>query len=50
MKKKKMDKEDQGEMKLKKKLMSHLKKDDKEFRSQIADDVKMKKVIKKKLK
>jgi len=50
MKKKKMDREDEGEMKLKKKLTKHLAKDDKEFRSQIADDVKMKKIIKKKLK
>lgn len=45
-----MDKEDRGEMKLKKGLMKHLSKDDKEFRSQLKDDMKMKKIIKKKLK
>ena len=45
-----MDKDDKGEKKLKKGLMKHMKKDDKEFRNQIEDDVKMKKVIRKKLK
>jgi hypothetical protein len=33
--------------KLKKKVIKHIEKDDKEFRSQIKDDMKLKKVLKK---
>lgn len=35
------------EKKIVKKVLSHIKEDDKEFRKQIADDVKLKKSIKK---
>jgi hypothetical protein len=47
--KKKKDREEKTEKKLKKKIMSHIEEDDKDFRKQIADDVKLKKVVKKKL-
>ena len=49
---KKKEKEEKGEKMavgsgFKKKLLGHLKKDDKEFRGQLKDDMKMKKILKK---